>query len=301
MEAIEQAQSNHYDLILMDHMMPEMDGIKATMHIRALGGEYESLPIIALTANAVSGAKEMFLQNGFNDFLSKPIDTVKLNTLLEKWIPKEKQKRTAEQAAAVKGDAINMAIDGVDVMTGVARTGGTAEGYLWTLAVFHKDGWEKIKQIKSCLQTDNLPLYVTYVHALKSAAASIGAATLSEAAKALETAGCQENAAFIAAHNAQFLTDLESLLRNIGEALSAEKEKQSGAEIDRDALKAGLTKLKAAIDDLNTGGIDAAVKDLWRFENASWSGGRVESILQNTLTGGYDEAVSQIESLLLKI
>jgi CheY-like chemotaxis protein len=76
----------------MDHRMPGMDGVEATQHIRAMGDEdlyYRNLPIIALTANAVSGMKEMFMSNGFDDFLSKPIDTDRLNSILEKWVPKK--------------------------------------------------------------------------------------------------------------------------------------------------------------------------------------------------------------------
>ena len=93
--AINAIETNHYDIVFMDHKMPEMDGIETTRRIRAMGNEepyYKNVPIIALTANAVSGTKEMFMENGFNDFLSKPIDTIKLNSVLEKWIPKEKQK-----------------------------------------------------------------------------------------------------------------------------------------------------------------------------------------------------------------
>jgi len=86
-EAIEMVKANNYDLVFMDHMMPEMDGVEATNIIRET---HKNLPIIALTANAVSGVKEMFLSNGFNDFLSKPIDIVNLNSTLEKWLPKEK-------------------------------------------------------------------------------------------------------------------------------------------------------------------------------------------------------------------
>jgi len=87
-EAIEKVKANNYDLVFMDHMMPEMGGVEATKIIREI---YANLPIIALTANAVSGVKEMFLENGFNDFLSKPIDIVNLNSILETWLPKGKQ------------------------------------------------------------------------------------------------------------------------------------------------------------------------------------------------------------------
>jgi signal transduction histidine kinase/CheY-like chemotaxis protein len=115
-EAIELARENRYDIIFMDHMMPEMDGIEATAAIRTLGGAgagaipepapadafaaspdspggeyYSTLPIVALTANAVVGQREVFLQNGMSDFLAKPIELHKLNAILRKWLPKEKQ------------------------------------------------------------------------------------------------------------------------------------------------------------------------------------------------------------------
>jgi signal transduction histidine kinase/CheY-like chemotaxis protein len=93
--ALEAMKMNRYDLVFMDHKMPGMDGIETTLKIRSMGDEdpyYKEVPVVALTANAVTGTKEMFLENGFNDFLSKPIDTVKLNSVLEKWIPETKQK-----------------------------------------------------------------------------------------------------------------------------------------------------------------------------------------------------------------
>ncbi|MCL2144072.1 MAG: ATP-binding protein [Endomicrobia bacterium] len=88
-DALEKVKIKDYDLILMDHMMPEMDGIEAAEKIRGMGGKYEKIPIIALTANAVSGAKEMFLSNGFNDFLSKPLESQALAERLFKWLPAE--------------------------------------------------------------------------------------------------------------------------------------------------------------------------------------------------------------------
>jgi CheY-like chemotaxis protein len=90
LEAVKLVLEHRYDMVLMDHMMPDMDGIEATEEIRKCGGAYfKTLPIVALTANAVSGMKEMFLEKGFNDYLSKPIEIPKLNEIIERWIPKE--------------------------------------------------------------------------------------------------------------------------------------------------------------------------------------------------------------------
>ncbi|MDR0734357.1 MAG: response regulator [Elusimicrobiota bacterium] len=88
-QALELIQKKDYDIVFMDHMMPVMDGVEATRRIRELGGKYKDIPIIALTANAVSGAQEMFLANGFNGFLSKPIDLQKLADCLLKWLPEK--------------------------------------------------------------------------------------------------------------------------------------------------------------------------------------------------------------------
>ena len=99
-EAVEAVKSSSYDLVLMDHMMPVMDGVEATAKIRAMAENGDSyfrdLPIIALTANAVSGMREMFLGNDFNDFIPKPIEPKKINAILERWIPKDKQIRSAD-------------------------------------------------------------------------------------------------------------------------------------------------------------------------------------------------------------
>jgi signal transduction histidine kinase/CheY-like chemotaxis protein len=95
--AVHMVSANRYDLIFMDHMMPGMDGIEATAAIRALEGKYyKQLPIIALTANALSGMREMFLSNGFSDYLAKPIEINKLNAIMEKWVPEEKREHGVE-------------------------------------------------------------------------------------------------------------------------------------------------------------------------------------------------------------
>jgi len=104
--AIEAIKTNRYDLIFMDHLMPGMDGVEATGIIRRLGANdryFAEIPIVALTANAVSGMREFFLGNGFSDFMSKPVDVVKMNTILEKWVPKEKQLKLANREGKMTG------------------------------------------------------------------------------------------------------------------------------------------------------------------------------------------------------
>ena len=93
-QALDIIQEQDYDLVFMDHLMPEMDGIETTAKIRELDLDYVSkMPIIALTGNAAAGMREMFLENGMNDFLTKPIDVARLNMMLDKWIPDAKKVR----------------------------------------------------------------------------------------------------------------------------------------------------------------------------------------------------------------
>jgi len=291
-EAIEAVKENNYDLVFMDHMMPEMDGIEATKRIRAMG---KDLPIIALTANAVSGTKEMFLSNGFNDFLSKPIDTVNLNSILEKWLPEEKQEKAMESTHESDLNT-DFEIDGIDVKKGIFMSGGTLKGYIEILSTFYKDGLNKIDEIKKCLEKDDYPLYTTYIHALKSASASIGALDLSEIAKSLEVAGNNRDLAYIEQYNPEFLKAFEVLLNNINKALLANKNKEQGP-VDFESLKHELNKLKNAISNYNFGVIDDAVNILRSFTQSAGIGESIENILQKTMIGEYDEAVAMIDAI----
>ena len=97
-EAIAHAQNRRYDIIFMDHMMPEMDGVEAAARIRRLGGWNGEVPIVALTANAISGMRQFFLDNCFDDFLTKPIEINSFNLCLKKWLPPE---LTSEQPTQI--------------------------------------------------------------------------------------------------------------------------------------------------------------------------------------------------------
>jgi len=90
-EALEMIRENEYDIVFMDHMMPEMDGVDVTRVIRAMPGEkYRLLPVIALTANVVGDVRDLFIESGMNDFLSKPLDHTEIERVFREWLPKEK-------------------------------------------------------------------------------------------------------------------------------------------------------------------------------------------------------------------
>jgi len=308
MEAIEAVKSTRYDLVFMDHMMPEMNGIETALHIRALGEEdpyYKDVPIVALTANAVSGTKEMFLENGFNDFLSKPIDTIKLNAILEKWIPKDKQQKPMKESVAGAAETKffkTVEIAGVDTHKGITMSGGKVENYLRTLSVFYEDSRKKINEIKTCIDSKNIPLYTINVHALKSASANIGASEISRTAEALEKAGQQGDLDFINKHNSEFLSDLEKTLDNVLLLISERDAKTTNILMDRKSLNTELIGLKKAMINYDIPAINNAAKKIQKFTQAYHVEDQalnsiINKILQYKLIGEYDEAVLLIDEI----
>jgi len=299
-EAIALVEKNRYDLVLMDHMMPEMDGIETTERIRALREKneyYKLLPIIALTANAVSGMRDMFLQNGMNDFLSKPIEIVKLYAAMEKWIPKDKQKKYLKSDAVVSKPEIK--IEGIDTNLGITMTGGDMDNYLQILDVFYEDSLEKTKQIEDALSSGDIVLFTTYIHALKSASASIGAADISERAKALEQAGNNEDLEFITKNINTFLLKLGEMAKNISVSLpSIQSADKSKIKEDKDLLITQLLRLKEALAVINIEAIDESQA---RLRAGTWSRKvqkELENIYRFVLLFEYEEATRVIENLI---
>ena len=305
-EAIRAVKDKRYDLIFMDHMMPEMDGVETVAQIRALSEEniyYKIVPIVALTANAVIGTQQMLLENGFDDFLGKPIDTVKLNAILQRWIPGEKQiaseKKAVPDGAGHECDPVEIIkIAGVDIDKGVALSGGSLEDYMNVLSVFYEDGLQKSGSLRKCLESDDIPLYTIQVHALKSALMIIGATRLSEIAKELETAGKQKDYPFILANNDAFLADFEALLSSLSTV--AQKHGTHDDPPDLAKLLPELTALKEALDAFDSAMISKASGILRDYVKATSEGAAIEKILQNVFTGEYEEADALIDSLMLE-
>ena len=305
LEAIRAINQNQYDLVFMDHKMPEMDGIETTQRIRDQGREDQylwSVPIIALTANAVSGTREMFIGNGFNDFLTKPIDTVMLNAILEKWIPKPKKNSLpvgdmGVSAEKKRGKRKILKIDGIDVENGISISGGSEEIYLETLGMYYKDCREKVKEIRDCLEKGNIPLYVIHVHGLKSASANIGAIALSEAAKALEMAGGQGDMGYVESHNEIFINDLESLLEKINAVLITyrKNKKESAGPANTGLLKQELLKLKKALETLDASVINEITENLRSFVLSDRDDSIIKGISDNILMAEYDAAINLIK------
>jgi CheY-like chemotaxis protein len=328
-EAIEAMKSRSFDLVLMDHMMPEMDGIEATRHIRDLGsrdGEivdsyFLNVPIVALTANAVSGIDELFLTSGFSGVLFKPIDTIKLNSMLERWIPVFKQQPYV-QAGTGSGNgakanantntntnsaqqentptqnniAVFKDVRGLNAKKGLARALGDFTTYCMLLNIFVKDATKTIKDIRYNLAQGELQPCITYLPALKSACANVGAAALSSRAATLEAAGINKHWVNMQEGSEDFLRDLEKLQQEILDAL--EKETQNTPPVDPEVLRPLISCLLEMLDTNDSQRIDEAAEPLSPYTRDRVYGENISTILENVMFGEYDEARGIAEQLL---
>ena len=273
-KAIQMVRSAYYDLVFMDHMMPELDGVDTTKMIRSQGDAYsKGLPIIALTANAVSGAKEMFLESGLNDFISKPIQLQQLEKVLAKWLPAklvsyiEAKKPVSnydesldllgiievpiESEAAEQSD--EFLIPNVDVKAGLALCGGSAEAYIAVMKTFVETAEESILRIENFAQNRNYKDYTTEVHGLKSSSLSIGAKELSEMARQLEMAGRREDYRQIMYETPTLIARYTDVVEHIRPFVETEKHSEAGKPpIDVGVLKAKLDEVLEAIDNLDS-------------------------------------------------
>jgi CheY-like chemotaxis protein len=301
-EAIRMAQESIYDVIFMDHMMPEMNGIETTAAIRAIEGEYfKTVPIIALTANAVSGMREIFLQSGFNDFLSKPIEISKLNEIIERWIPKEKRANAARNSKPVPAAETALEIEGLDTSRGLASTGGTMEGYVRVLETYCRDAAKRLEILSGAPDGTCAASIITQVHALKSASASIGADEISHMAAELEKAGKNGDADFISAELALFRESLSGLIGRIRPALAEYIRNARNGAYSGDSgsgYQETLSRLRNALLAEDIGEADTLLEELEAMPIDSKTKDLLSAAADLTLTSEFTGAAGMIERLI---
>jgi CheY-like chemotaxis protein len=184
-EAVKMVRKHDYDIVFMDHMMPGMDGVETTKVIRDMGGKHEKQTIIALTANAVHGAKEMFLKNRFDDFLSKPIDMQELNEILKEWLPAEKVevKSKAEPKAAKEKSVMEALhdIEEIDTEAGLRHVAGEVAIYQDMADSFYQNLAPQIETTGAHFEQGDMEAFSIAIHGMKSMLSTIGAMELASA------------------------------------------------------------------------------------------------------------------------
>lgn len=216
-EALLKVKENHYDLILLDHRMPHMDGIE-TLQIMVEKNLLGSVPVIALTANAISGAREMYIQNGFQDYLSKPISGDMLEEMLKRWLPGEKIQQMDNGQDTEQSENENLLQNlgkFLDMPLALEYAGNDKEGLFMNLSFFCENAPGLQSDLKEDFEKKDYKNYSTHVHALKSNAKTIGAMELSEMARKMEIAGDEKRAEQIEEEHPKLMDAYRSLLKEL--------------------------------------------------------------------------------------
>ncbi|MCL2874246.1 MAG: PAS domain-containing protein [Defluviitaleaceae bacterium] len=254
MEAIELIKKGQvYDIVFMDHMMPVMDGVQATKILRDMG--YIS-PIVALTANATFGASKMFLENGFSDFVSKPLDPERMDVCLRRFIY---DKQPADVIAAARAQYPNFdkyQEENIDISDQLI------ESFLIDAGKFIETVEPLTKADKLCYS--NYKIYTIQTHAIKSALANIGQWELSKAAAVLEEAGRNEDSELIKDRTTAFLNSVKDITRSYKRR--SEKEESDLEQDENVALISrhlvGISEACEAYDIASVQGLMSQLKEI---------------------------------------
>jgi len=254
-EAVEKIKSgNVYDIVFMDHIMPVMDGIEATKIIRGIG--YDR-PIIALTANALVGQAEMFIQNGFNGFVPKPIDSRKLNAILNDFI---RDRKPPEIVEAARREQIEKDGKGKEGLAEKKINLSDIEKYFLIDAGNAVNKLEEIYAKINALGGKDIESYEITAHSMKSALANIGETGISEIAHRLEQAAIEKNLAVISEETPAFINELKSLIGKLSPAKDNSDVQITGE--DTAYLREKLLEIKTACEAVNKKAAKAAMNDL---------------------------------------
>jgi len=276
-----------YDVVFMDHMMPKMDGIEATKQLRKMG---YTKPIVALTANALTGHAEMFLKNGFDDFISKPIDIHQLNRTLNRLIRDKQSSEVIETAIKEKAEIDKKRNFNI----------GFQQADEQIVKIFARDAEKAAGAIKKSIQEnlnneDDIHMYIINVHAMKSALANIGEKELSAEANRLEQAGREKNINLLLSETKEFLEKLDNVINEI-------KKREEKNELSEDSeeslamLKEKLQIIKDACTEMNK----KIIKDeLIKLRKMAWTQKTNElltAIEEHLLHSDFEEASALIDN-----
>lgn len=316
-ECLEILKHKEYHLICMDHMMPVMDGVQALHAIREMDGNpSRDIPIIALTANAVVGAREFYLKEGFEDYLTKPIEPDKLEDMMIKYLPNElvylsgsvsgaEEQETEEDAAAMDEESL---IDmGINFSNGLKYMGGSRTLYKRVLRDFREMLFEKEEQLKSLLDKEDIYGYAIIAHALKGNARNVGADELAEEAFELEK---KSKAGRLEETEVQSPI-LFSMMQTLGENLdkyfkkddsnapkAPEKKAVEKTKISGEEWRHKLETLNGRLDDFDSEGAAEILKELKQYKIPE-KDKKALRICEKALNDfAYDVAMDIVDSLL---
>jgi signal transduction histidine kinase/HPt (histidine-containing phosphotransfer) domain-containing protein/ActR/RegA family two-component response regulator len=298
-EALDLLAEGEYDMIFMDHMMPEMDGIEATRRLRTMNEKLRKIPVIALTANAMTGMRELFLKSGFDDFLSKPIEIERLQEIMAKWVPEAKKRPLTEVSDDEFGqDESVIAIAGLNAKKGIATIGGSEAAYIDALGIYCRDVETHLPMLSALPSTDTMSAFITQVHGLKSASANVGAKAIAETAAILEDAGRRDDMEVIRARLEGFRVEITAMTEKI-RAFLRERSHVGGdaASLESAALQESLAGLAEALTARNIGEIDRLLEAIMAESLDEQSREIMQRLSTQVLLAEFDEALALLDDV----
>ncbi len=274
--AINLASQKQYNMILMDHMMPEMDGVEATRIIRNDCVLNKNSVIIALTANAIDGAREMYLSNGFQDFLAKPFERIQLHDVLNHWISDSKKSYIDSEVKENKVSEDELAgvfMNGVNIREAIAKRNVDMNSYLELINLFYMDGTSKVEHLEKLLESCDYKNYGIEAHALKSAAANIGANLLSDQAKSHEMAVKDSQFDYVTEYHNELIVSYKKILKEIEKVLKKKKYGQFSEEENIDLkptsdvyVEEKIAKILGLVETFKSKEAASELYDLLRYD-----------------------------------
>lgn len=256
-ECIEKVRNFRYDIIFMDHMMPEMDGIEAAHIIKQRFPSYADVPIIALTANATGDAREMFLREGMSDFIAKPISLRTITNKIRRWLPSEKIIPVSKSENKAQPQRILPDIPELDLKSAMELM-GSEKLLLNVIEQYYRSIDKNIAKINASYENGNTELLTIEFHSLKSTSKQIGANKLSQMAKDLETAGKNNNNIYISENIEKFLDEYKTM-KNVLSAYFGNKDNENAENQD---IKPLLDELSDALSDMDALQIDDVLEKI---------------------------------------
>jgi len=300
-QAVQMITSNVYDLVLMDMQMPVMDGISATKSVRS-NPKYKSLPIVAMTANAMDRDREACLAAGMNDHIGKPIDPEKLFAALLRWIPPRAAAAAASVAFCTSADVAApepLYIPGIDTSTALKRTGGNRKRYESLLSRFADSQASAVGEIRAALTVNDSPTAERIAHSLKGAAANLGATTLAEAAARAEAA--IDSKLSISPTLEELARTLDSAIGSIRAALPATAPTSSRAgTADPSTVAQPLTQLKKLLEADDGAASDFIVGALAELSKVL-SAAEIETLAGHVGNFAYLDALETLSSIAQRL
>ncbi|MCR5083577.1 MAG: response regulator [Parasporobacterium sp.] len=291
-ECIEKALQKKYDIILMDHRMPEMDGIECLQILKEdEGGFNQNTPSIALTANAVSGSREMYLDAGFDNYLSKPVDAELLEKMIMKYLPENSYKPitlTSEVTQENEPDESFETNAFLNTKDGIANCGDEAS-YDMALKTYLEDSDSLYKTILNSYENGDIENYTIKVHALKSSSKIIGANMISELAKELESAGNEGNTAFINNHTDELLTYYKSLIYMLKNRFANDESDDDKPEIEESSLKEAFDTIKELAGMFDYDSVAAVMESLEEYKIPGIYEDKVKALKSAITNADWDE------------